>query len=429
VERWDDFAAHTVTEVVIFVAAGAILVITTISGRLAKIWLTEPLVAVVFGVVLGHFIIGPIDLTEPAYLTFLELTLALVLFSDASRVSLRRLKGTYAWPARMLTLGLPMAIAIGTAAAAWLLGLPLGFALLLGVVLAPTDAALAEPVLENKSVPARVRQTLNIESGLNDGFAVPALLIAIGLLEAEEGMISPGQAVLVFVQQLGIGIVGGVVLGLFGALIIGRGVERGWMNPLHQKIAALSLALAGFAGVQLLGGSGFVAVFIAGGVMSHRIEKRPDYLYEFAETEGHIMVTLAFLFVGAGPIAEMISGGISWKAMLMAVVALVVVRPLAIWLSLGGQSLMASTVAFLGWFGPRGLATIVFYLLAVEELLEVPTLMTEAVIATMALSILAHGVTAVPASAWLGRRFEGMEDEEDMPEMGDSIEFPTRRGR
>jgi len=149
------------SEVVIFVAAGAILVITTISGRLEKFWLTEPLIAAVFGAVLGIFFIGPVDLTEPAFLIFLELTLALVLFSDASRVSVVRVKGTYAWPARMLALGLPLAIGLGTAAAAWLLGLPLGFSLLLGVVLAPTDAALAEPVLENKSVPARVRQTLN----------------------------------------------------------------------------------------------------------------------------------------------------------------------------------------------------------------------------------------------------------------------------
>jgi len=416
------------SEVVIFVAAGAILVITTISGRLEKFWLTEPLIAAVFGAVLGIFFIGPVDLTEPAFLIFLELTLALVLFSDASRVSVVRVKGTYAWPARMLALGLPLAIGLGTAAAAWLLGLPLGFSLLLGVVLAPTDAALAEPVLENKSVPTRVRQTLNIESGLNDGLAVPALLIAIAFLETEEGMVSSGGAVLVFIQQLGIGIVGGVVLGLFGALVIGRGVDRGWMNPLHQKIAALSLALAGFAAVQLLGGSGFVAVFIAGGLMSHRIEMRPEYLYDFAETEGHIMVTLAFLFVGAGPVAEIIAGGISWQAILLAVVALAVIRPIAIWVSLIGQNLMASTVVFLGWFGPRGLATIVFYLLAVEELPEVPALVTEAVFATMILSILAHGLSAVPASAWLARQFEGMEDEEDMPEMGDSIEFPTRKG-
>ena len=416
------------TEVVVLAAAGAILVITVLSGRLSRVWLTEPLVAALFGIFLGHFFIGPIDLTEPAYLTFLELTLALVLFSDASRVSLRRIRGEFSWPTRMLAIGLPLAVGLGTAAAAWLLGLPLGFALLLGVVLAPTDAALAAPVLENKSVPGRIRQSLNVESGLNDGLAVPALLIAIGLLEAEEGMASPGQSVVLVVQQLGIGIVGGLLLGVVGAWIVGKGARAGWMDPLHQKIAAVSLALAGFAAVQLLGGSGFVAVFIAGALMSHLIEMRPEYLYDFADAEGHIMVTLAFLFVGAGPMTDLITGHVSWQALVMALVALIVVRPIAIGISLIGEKLMPATIGFLGWFGPRGLATIVFYLLAIEELPEVPLLVTETVTATLVLSIVLHGITAVPAARWLAREFEGMEDDEDMPEMGETSEQPIRRG-
>jgi NhaP-type Na+/H+ or K+/H+ antiporter len=140
------------------------------------------------------------------------------------------------------------------------------------------------------------------------------------------------------------------------------------------------------------------------------------------------MVSLAFLFVGAGPAAEMISGSVSWEALVLALVALVVVRPIAIGLSLVGEKLMFSTVAFLGWFGPRGLATIVFYLLAIEELPEVPLLVTETVTATLVLSIVLHGITAEPASNWLARRFEGMDGDEDMPEMGESIEFPTRKG-
>lgn len=413
------------TELIILASAGSILVITVMSGRLSQIWLTEPLVAVVFGVGIGHFFIGAIDLTEPAFLTFLELTLALVLFSDASRVSLRRLQGQYSWPARMLGIGLPVAIALGTAVGAWLFGLPLGFALLLGVVLAPTDAALAEPVLENKSVPSRIRQSLNIESGLNDGLAVPALLIATGLLEAEEGMVTPGQSLLLVIQQLGVGIIGGIVLGALGAWIIKKGTSAGWMNPLHQKIAAVSLALAGFAAVQLLGGSGFVAVFIAGAWMSHRIEMRPEYLYDFADAEGHIMVTLAFLFVGVGPVTQLINGSISWEAVGIALVSLLVVRPVAIAISLIGEKLTMPTIAFMGWFGPRGLATIVFYLLAIEELPEVPVLVTEAVAATLAFSILLHGITAVPASEWLARKLADMD--EDMPEMGETLEQPTRR--
>lgn len=412
-------------EVVVLASAGAILVVTILSRRLEKVWLSEPIVAVVIGLVLGLFVIGPVDLTEPAFLTFLELTLALVLFSDASRVSLGRLRGQFSWPARMLGIGLPLAMALGTAAAAWLLGLPLGFALLLGVVLAPTDAALAAPVLENRSVPARIRQTLNVESGLNDGLAVPALIIAIGLLEAEGGMVDAGEAVLIVIRELGLGVAGGLAIGLLGTWVISRGVSRQWMDPLHQKIAAMSLALAGFAAVQLLGGSGFVAVFVAGVFMSHRFEMRPEYLYDFAETEGHIMVTLAFLFVGAGPVAALLDTGVSWEPVVLALVSLVLVRPIPIAVSLIGEKLMPETIGFLGWFGPRGLATIVFYLIAIEELPAVPDVVTQAVTVTMLLSIVLHGVTAVPAAKWMARTMEEMDDEE-MPEMGETEEQPTR---
>ena len=175
-------------EVVALVAAGAVLIVTVVSGRLSRIWFTEPLIAALLGVVLGQLLTTPIDIADRAVLTFLELALALVLFSDASRISVRELRADHSWPTRMLGIGLPLAIAFGTAAAMWLLGLPFGFALLLGVVLAPTDAALAEPVLNNHSVPSRIRQSLNVESGLNDGLAVPALLIATGLIEADQGM-------------------------------------------------------------------------------------------------------------------------------------------------------------------------------------------------------------------------------------------------
>ena len=182
-------------ELVALVAAGAILIVTVVSGRLSRIWFTEPLMAALLGVVLGQLLSTPIDISDRAVLTFLELTLALVLFSDASRISVRELKADYSWPTRMLGIGLPLAIAFGTAAAMWLLGLPFGFALLLGVVLAPTDAALPEPVLSNHSVPSRIRQALNVESGLNDGLAVPALLIATGLIEADQGMSTQSEAV------------------------------------------------------------------------------------------------------------------------------------------------------------------------------------------------------------------------------------------
>lgn len=408
-------------ELVVLVGAGMLLFVASVSGRLDRVWLTEPLVATALGVIVGLTLVD-LELESPLILILLELTLALVLFSDASRIDVGHLRDGYEWPLRMLLIGLPVAVAMGTLVSGWYLSLPFGLALLLGVVLAPTDAALAEPILESDSVPERVRQTLNVESGLNDGLALPFLLIAIGIIDAEEGQ-SVGDAIWLVITQLGIGIVGGLVLGWVGAKLIGKGAETGWMNPLHQRVAAVALALSGFAAVQLLGGSGFVATFIAGGLMSHLLRPRPERVYQFAEAEGHALVLLAFFVVGAGPGAELLRRGAPTQAVVIAVVSLFLLRPISIWLSLLGQRLQWQTVVFLGWFGPRGLATVVFVLVALEELGTIDPLVLDTLSVVVLASIALHGLSAVPMSRWLGR----IDMAEDMPEMGEAFRHPTRR--
>ncbi len=409
-------------DTVILIGAGSVLLIASVSGKLERLWLTEPMVAMVLGVAVGLARGGSFENQNQVVLVFLELTLALVLFTDASRIDIGRLREGYNWPLRMLLIGMPVVIVLGTVSAGWLLGVPFGMALLIGVILAPTDAALAEPVLTSRLVPARVRQTINVESGLNDGLAVPALLIALAVIESELGQ--PVRTVVrVLVEQLGIGVAGGLALGWVGAWLIGRGIARGWMNPLHQRIAALGLALAGYAGVQLLGGSGFVAVFIAGGLMSHLVEPDSAYLYDFAEAEGHSLVLLAFLVFGAVPVAGFVRSEATLMPFVLAVLALVVLRPVSIWISLLGQGLKARTVAFLGWFGPRGLATIVFLLIALEERNVLDQVIVDTVTITVVLSVLAHGLTAVPMARWLA----GAKMTDDMPEMGEAFEHPMRR--
>ena len=409
-------------ETAILVIASTVLLIAAVSGRLSRFFLSEPLVAAAIGVGIGAVVMDPITLDHPAVLTFLQLTLALVLFADAARMDLQRLRDEFRWPARMLGIGLPAAILGGAIAAFWLLGLPPALALLVGVILVPTDAALAEPVLEADEVPTRIRQSINIEAGLNDGLALPALFIAIGLVDAE----TSGNAldgVLLVVQQIGVGVVGGVVAGFVGGWIIGGGARRGWMSPLHTKIAAVALALAAFAAVQLAGGSGFVATFVAGAVLAFRIPTKPDYLYSFAEAEGHALVLVAFLLIGVGPIHNLLQEGVARGVWVVALVALIVIRPLAIAISLIGERLRPSTVAFLGWFGPRGLATVVFFLVAAEEVGGLPDPILSVVTMTVAMSIVLHGVTARPASRWLARRLESLDDDE-IPEMGEAYDHP-----
>lgn len=380
--------------------------------------------AVGIGILITFLVVDPIDIRSPAALTFLELTLALVLFTDAARIDVGRIRRQYRWPARMLLIGLPLAMILGAVVAGWILAIPFGAALLLGVILAPTDAALAEPVLESEVLPVRVRQTLNIESGLNDGLALPVLFIAIGLIESEAGR-SVSSSVLLVVSLVGIGVAGGALLGLAGAWVISRATEHGWMDELHQKIAAVALALGTFAAVEVLGGSGFVAAFVAGAVLGARVRPKCEYLYDFADTEGRALVLIAFVFLGAGPIYQLIREGVPWQAWVVSLVALFVVRPLAIAVSLIGEKLLLSTVLFFGWFGPRGLATAVFLLVAFEEMTDISPLVADITFLTVALSVLLHGVSAMPASQWLAGRLE-MRDRREMPEMGEAFNHPTR---
>lgn len=413
-------------EAVVLTGAAAVLIVTVISGFLSRVWLTEPIVVTVLGVIVAMVTTGsPMTLESPLVAIFFELTLALVLFSDASRIDTARLRHGFKWPLRMLAVGLPLAIALGTLAAWSALALPFGLALLVGSLLAPTDAALAEPVLEEESLPPRVRQALNVESGLNDGLAVPILLVALGLAGAESASDGASGAILLVAGQLGIGVMAGFALGWGGARVIGGLGDAGWINPLHQKIAAVALALGGFALVQLIGGSGFVAVFVAGAVMSHLTMPRCEYLYHFAETEGHTLVLLSFFILGAGPVAALFRDGVATSSLLLAALSLFVARPAAIAVSLLGERLQWRTIWFLGWFGPRGLATVVFLLVAMEELASLGSQVTEVVVVTVTASILLHGISAVPLSKWLAGNTSAMS--EDMPEMGEAPEFPVRR--
>lgn len=412
------------TETAIIVIAGAVLAVVAVSGRLYKAWLTEPLVAMLVGIVIGAVVDDTIDLQQGGALTFLELTLALVLFADAARIDVAKLRLDYAWPTRMLLIGMPLAMVGGALAGWWLVdGVTIGIAILIGVILSPTDAALAEPVLESERLPVRIRQTLNIESGLNDGLALPGLFIAVGI-QAQTGDGGAANAVAIFAQQVGLGVIGGIVFGYAGALLIGRGTRHGWMSPLHQKIAAVALALLAFATVQVVGGSGFVATFVAGAVLAARVRPRCDYLYEFARTEGRTLVLVAFVLVGAGPVRSLLRDGVEPEVLALAAVSLFLIRPLAIAVSLIGQKLMASTALFLGWFGPRGLATIVFMLVAFEELEDMPSELLDVVVVTVALSVVLHGLSATPLSNWLSNRIEAR-GTADMPEMGGAHEHPT----
>ncbi|AWK71759.1 sodium:proton antiporter [Rhodococcus oxybenzonivorans] len=388
--------------------AAILLAYAAISGRTAGTPITAPIVFTVGGLLLGASTVGLIDVHPAAETVKLlaEVTLTLVLFSDASRVDLSALRAEIALPARLLGIGLPLTIAAGFGAALLLLGdLAWPEALLLAVILAPTDAALGQAVVTLPILPSRIRQGLNVESGLNDGICVPLFLIVLAIAQAEAGAIGGGAAARLVAEQIGYGIVSGIGAGAIAAAILVVAGRHRTIDPLWAQTVPLTAALLAYTVAVPLGGSGFIAAFVGGltfGAIRHRGEvnhsdgESSDGA-DLLDEAGDLFNAITFIVFGAVLLGPAL-GHLSWAVLGYAVVSLTAVRMVPVTLSLIGTRPRAPTVAFLGWFGPRGLATIVFVILIFEESGELPheeLLLTTAVI-TIGLSVLAHGLTAAP---------------------------------
>ncbi len=413
------------------VVAAIILGFGLISGRVQHSILTPPLVFVGLGLLVGERGVGLVDLHLDDRLihTLAELTLVLVLFTDATRIDLKLLRREHDLPVRLLLVGMPLTILFGLAVASGLFPhLTFWEAALLAAVLAPTDAALGQAVVSSPRVPVRIRQTLNVESGLNDGIALPLVLVFMSTCASAV----PGQGGTEYwlkfaVLQVTLGPLVGVLVGWAGGRLVTRGTESGWMNHAFQHLSALGLALLAFAGAELVGGNGFIAAFTAGLTLGNTAKSICDCLYEFAEAEGQLLTLLVFLVFGAVMLPGVFEH-LGWRALVYAVLSLTAVRMLPVALSLIGAGLRKETTLFLGWFGPRGIASILFGLLVVESSVlvhreEVFTV----VLATVALSVVAHGVTASPGAEWYARHTEGYKrDDEAAPEHMSVPEMPVR---
>jgi NhaP-type Na+/H+ or K+/H+ antiporter len=383
---------------VAIIAAGFLLY-SLISGRLRATIITAPLVLTVFGFMVGTGGLGVVQFAvEHSAIHFVaEFTLILVLFADAARIDLSRLRRDHNLPARMLLIGLPLAIVAGTLVAGLLFpSFQFWEAALLAALLAPTDAALGQAVVSAKAVPVRIRQAINVESGLNDGIALPAVLLFATLASAAFDAPEADEWIRFGVLQLTLGPVIGITAGFIGARLIDTASERGFVEESFQGIAILSLALLTYVSAELIGGNGFIAAFVGGMVFGNTIRHPCTFLFEFMETEGQLLMLITFLVFGAVLLPEGLEQ-FSPMVFLYAVLSLTVIRMVPIAISLLGTRLRAPTQLFLGWFGPRGLASILFVLLILEEA-EIPhhtELLTITVI-TVAMSILLHGVTAAP---------------------------------
>jgi len=390
-----------------------------LSGRLQVTVITQAMVFVAFGLLVGNRVLDlvGVDTANQDVRLLAEATLALVLFTDAAGVNLGTLRREAALPARLLGLGLPLTIVAGTLAGLALFPqLDLWTAAALATVLAPTDAALGLPVVSNRRLPSRIRQGLNVESGLNDGVCVPLLIIFLTLAQAEEGVghIEPLRVVL---EEIGFGTIGGILAGALCALVLRTFATRGWMEGTWQQINAVAAPLLAYTVAVALGGSGFIAAFVAGIVFGAMAGERAEHSTFLAEQSGELLNAVTFLLFGAVLLGPAFAD-LDWRVALYAVGSLTVVRMLPVALAMLGAGMRRVTVGFLGWFGPRGLASIVFVLILVEQT-ELPerSLMLTVVTWTVALSVYAHGLTAWPgANRYADWYAAQRRDHESMPE-------------
>lgn len=389
---------------VLAILALAFLGFGAISRRAERSVLTAPMLFVGLGLLLSERGLGLLVMSSGR--TVIDrvgvIALVLVLFTDAARIDLKCLRQEESLPARLLGLGLPLTIVAGGALAMALLdGFGVWEALLLAAILAPTDAALGQAVVSSPLVPVRIRQSLNVESGLNDGIALPVVLLAAFLSGATEGEGGLGHWIGFVASQIGLAPLVGIAVGYLGGQLILRASNAGWIAESFRELSALGLAVLAYAGAEVVGGNGLIAAFVSGLTLGNTARGLCKSLYEFGEAEGQLLSLLVFMLFGAVMVPEVL-GRVTPAYVAYAVLSLTVVRMIPVALSLTGSRLRPVSVVFLGWFGPRGLASILYILIVLEEsrLSSAPA-MEAIVVLTVLLSTFAHGISAYP----LARRY------------------------
>ncbi len=336
-----------------------------------------------------------------------ELALAICLFTDSSNANLTVLRRVEAFPVRLLLIGLPLTIAFGMAIA-WFVFPELGFfeIALIATMLAPTDAALGKAVVTNPVVPDKVRESLNVESGLNDGICVPVLLffiaMAAGSLEASESL---ALVLKLPSKVIGIGLVTGLVVAVLGGFALRTSAKRGWVDGTWLQLPIIALALLCFALAQWLGGSGFIASFVGGLTFGALTKQHKESFLTAAEGSADAVAMVTWFAFGTMVLGILLAG-FRWQVLVYAILSLTVVRMLPVFLCLIGKGLKQDTLLFIGWFGPRGLASIVFLVMVVDEQLPGTETIVSVVTWTIILSVLLHGLSANPLASLYGARVD-----------------------
>ena len=399
-----------------------------VSERSAMSSITAPMVFTTIGLIVGTGFLGwfDLDLEGESVAILVEATLVLVLFTDAVRIDLRALRKESDVPTRLLALSLPLTIVAGAVVGLLLFDLlNLVEAALLAAVLAPTDAALGQAVVSDSRLPVRVRQNLSVESGLNDGIVVPIVTVLIAITAAEAGATSKGGWTLFAVRQIGFGVLCGILVGLLGTWLLNHEAVHHRIEESYRPLATVSIAAIAFSSASLLGGNGFIAAFVAGLAFSHRAPAHCEKFVEFAEDEGELFTAVTFITFGAVLVGPRLDE-LTWQIALYALLSLTAIRIVPTLLAMIGTKTSLETRLFAGWFGPRGLASILFALVVLEEHeTEATELIFTVAMWTVLVSVFAHGVSAFPLAGRHARNLR--EGPQDRPELAPLEKMPSHR--
>jgi NhaP-type Na+/H+ or K+/H+ antiporter len=391
----------------LIVIAVCLVAYAIFSERLSNSVVSAPMIFMFAGLAAGPAGFGFFDVSIDSHIleAFGELTLGFILFADAAATNSRQLASDYKLPRRLLLIGLPLTMVFGAGVAVLMFpDLSWMEAALIAAILAPTDAALGYAVVTSEAVPARIRQAILVESGVNDGLALPAVLLFAALAFSAEtgGAEGPGYWIGFTVKQIVIGAAVGAVLGGVLGKLIHDADGRGWIAHSFRNLSCVGVAILTLLGAHLVDGNGFIAAFIGGLVFGSFCKKRAGALTGFVEEEGQLFSLVIFFIFGA-VLLPAATDYFTVFCFFYAILSLTIIRMAPTALSLVGSGVKPPTMAFIGWFGPRGLASILFLFIAVEhQEMEALSQIQAIVYITVALSVIAHGVTAAPLSRAYG---------------------------
>jgi len=384
----------------IFIIALIVLLYGFFSKSLEKHNISGPMVFMVFGIVLSPLLlnIAHLNIDDGIVKTIAEIALIIVLFSDSSTINIKKFRNQWKIPARLLFIGLPLTIIFSTYAGTLFFSQEnLTNLLLMALILAPTDAALGKAVVTDKKLPLKIRSAINVESGLNDGIVFPILITVVLLILSHRELGNDSSWILYLFTQISLGAIIGAFNGYVGAKLLTKAVKNNWIIESYRNLSPISLAILSFYFAEYFGGNGFISAFVAG-VFFGSFSKVIDIQTEaFLEGAGEILILISFLVFGLTFIPATIE---YWDlpVLLYALLSLTLFRMLPVALSLTGLKLSLSTKLFIGWFGPRGIASILYVMIVAHKIVDIQghEKLYAVITLTILLSIILHGLSARP---------------------------------